>query len=181
MRTILRQRPSRRPNQGNTLVIVDLPLDALLKASDAGRSRGMLFFNAGAVDDKLRGENCRTKIIDIAPTRSMLAGGLAQYLVRPTKNAGNSCPISVVESGQYPPFERLWEENMFRSITIATALSIILWGVASADAATYCASYVGGHERHAARSQCVFANLHACRASVRNRGGGHCYRQGQLQ
>ena len=64
---------------GVTAVIADLPLDALLKAADAGRD--LLFFNAGATDDRLREEDCRANVIHTAPTRSMLADGLAQYLV----------------------------------------------------------------------------------------------------
>jgi ABC transporter substrate binding protein (PQQ-dependent alcohol dehydrogenase system) len=68
-------------DQGISLVIADLPAEALLKAADAGRSRGMLFFNADATDDRLREEDCRSNIIHVAPTRSMLADGLAQYLV----------------------------------------------------------------------------------------------------
>jgi ABC transporter substrate binding protein (PQQ-dependent alcohol dehydrogenase system) len=68
-------------SQGVSLVIADLPADALLKAAGWGRSRGMLFFNAGATDDRLREEDCRSNIIHVAPARSMLADGLAQYLV----------------------------------------------------------------------------------------------------
>jgi ABC transporter substrate binding protein (PQQ-dependent alcohol dehydrogenase system) len=67
--------------RGVLLVIADLPADALLKAADAGRERGILLFNAGAIDDRLREEDCRANLIHTAPTRSMLADGLAQYLV----------------------------------------------------------------------------------------------------
>jgi ABC transporter substrate binding protein (PQQ-dependent alcohol dehydrogenase system) len=66
---------------GIALVIADVPADALLKAADAGRTRNLLFFNVGAIDDRLREENCRSNVIHVAPTRSMLADGLAQYLV----------------------------------------------------------------------------------------------------
>jgi ABC transporter substrate binding protein (PQQ-dependent alcohol dehydrogenase system) len=62
-------------------IIVDLPADALLKAADANRDRGTVLFNAGSIDDRLREEDCRTNVIHAAPTRSMLADGLAQYLV----------------------------------------------------------------------------------------------------
>ncbi len=55
--------------------------DALLKAADAVRDRGTVLFNAGALDDRLREEDCRGNVIHTAPTRSMLADGLAQYLV----------------------------------------------------------------------------------------------------
>jgi ABC transporter substrate binding protein (PQQ-dependent alcohol dehydrogenase system) len=68
-------------DQGVSLVIADLPPDQLLKAADAGRAKGMLLFNAGATDDRLREEDCRANVIHVAPTRSMLADGLAQYLV----------------------------------------------------------------------------------------------------
>jgi ABC transporter substrate binding protein (PQQ-dependent alcohol dehydrogenase system) len=62
-------------------IIADLPVDALLKAADAVRDRGTVLFNAGSIDDRLREEDCRANMIHTAPTRSMLADGLAQYLV----------------------------------------------------------------------------------------------------
>jgi ABC transporter substrate binding protein (PQQ-dependent alcohol dehydrogenase system) len=65
----------------NGFIIADLPADALLKAADAIRDRGTVLFNAGAIDDRLREEDCRANMIHVAPTRSMLADGLAQYLV----------------------------------------------------------------------------------------------------
>jgi ABC transporter substrate binding protein (PQQ-dependent alcohol dehydrogenase system) len=65
----------------NGFIIADLPADALLKAADAVRDLGTVLLNAGAIDDRLREENCRANVIHVAPTRSMLADGLAQYLV----------------------------------------------------------------------------------------------------
>jgi ABC transporter substrate binding protein (PQQ-dependent alcohol dehydrogenase system) len=62
-------------------IIADLPADQLLKASDALRDNGTLLLNAGAIDDRLREEDCRADVIHVAPTRSMLADALAQYLV----------------------------------------------------------------------------------------------------
>ena len=62
-------------------IIADLPADQLLQAADAIRDRGTVMFNAGAIDDRLREEDCRANIFHVAPTRSMLADGLAQYLV----------------------------------------------------------------------------------------------------
>jgi ABC transporter substrate binding protein (PQQ-dependent alcohol dehydrogenase system) len=67
--------------RGVNLVITNLPADTLLKAADAGKNHGMVFFNAGATDDRLREADCRLNIIHVAPTRSMLADALAQYLV----------------------------------------------------------------------------------------------------
>src|SRR5258708_22530232 len=65
----------------NGFIIADLPADALLKAADALRDRGTVLFNAGAIDDRLREQDCRANVIHTAPTRSMLADALAQYLV----------------------------------------------------------------------------------------------------
>jgi ABC transporter substrate binding protein (PQQ-dependent alcohol dehydrogenase system) len=66
---------------GIKLVLADLPAGALLKAADAGRARGLLLFDVGAIDDRLREQDCRPNVVHTAPTRSMLADGLAQYLV----------------------------------------------------------------------------------------------------
>jgi ABC transporter substrate binding protein (PQQ-dependent alcohol dehydrogenase system) len=65
----------------NGFIIADLPADALLKAADALRDRGTVLLNAGATDDRLREQDCRANVIHVAPTRSMLADALAQYLV----------------------------------------------------------------------------------------------------
>jgi ABC transporter substrate binding protein (PQQ-dependent alcohol dehydrogenase system) len=62
-------------------IIADLPADALLKVADAIRDRGVVLLNAAATDDRLREEDCRANVIHVAPTRSMLADALAQYLV----------------------------------------------------------------------------------------------------
>jgi ABC transporter substrate binding protein (PQQ-dependent alcohol dehydrogenase system) len=62
-------------------IIADLSADELLKVADALRDRGTVLLNAGAIDDRLREEDCRANVVHIAPTRSMLADALAQYLV----------------------------------------------------------------------------------------------------
>ncbi len=68
-------------DRGVSFIILDLPADLLLKAADAGRGRDLVFFDAGAADDRLREEDCRADVIHTAPARSMLADALAQYLV----------------------------------------------------------------------------------------------------
>ena len=65
----------------NGFIIADLPADALLKAADALRGSKTVLFNAGSTDDRLREQDCRANVIHVAPTRSMLADALAQYLV----------------------------------------------------------------------------------------------------
>ncbi|MBR1233101.1 ABC transporter substrate-binding protein [Bradyrhizobium sp. AUGA SZCCT0182] len=65
----------------NGIIIADLPADGLLKAADALRDRKTVLLNSGAIDDRLREQDCRANVIHVAPTRSMLADALAQYLV----------------------------------------------------------------------------------------------------
>jgi ABC transporter substrate binding protein (PQQ-dependent alcohol dehydrogenase system) len=67
--------------QGVTLVLADLPAADLLKIADAERGKDVLIFNTSAADESLREENCRANVIHTAPSYSMLADGLAQYLV----------------------------------------------------------------------------------------------------
>eukprot|EP01037_Dinobryon_pediforme_P014839 gene14839-14975_t len=62
-------------------VIADLDADTLLKAAELGKDKGQILLNASAPDERLREEDCRANIIHVAPTRSQLADGLAQYLV----------------------------------------------------------------------------------------------------
>src|SRR5690242_4318119 len=62
-------------------ILADLPADTLLKAADALRGRDAILLNVGATDDRLREQDCRANVVHIAPTRSMLADGLGQYLV----------------------------------------------------------------------------------------------------
>ena len=68
-------------DKGVRYLIADLPADALLKVADAAKDQGALVFNAGAPDDSLREQDCRANVIHTAPSRSMLADGLAQYLI----------------------------------------------------------------------------------------------------
>ncbi|MBM3642396.1 MAG: branched-chain amino acid ABC transporter substrate-binding protein [Alphaproteobacteria bacterium] len=67
--------------KGALFIIADLSPERLLAASERAKSKGALLFNVSATDDRLREEDCRANVIHVAPTRSMLADGLAQYLV----------------------------------------------------------------------------------------------------
>jgi ABC transporter substrate binding protein (PQQ-dependent alcohol dehydrogenase system) len=68
-------------DDGVRFFIVDLPPAEVLAVADAARPSGALVFNADATDDRLREEDCRANVIHVAPTRSMLTDGLAQYLI----------------------------------------------------------------------------------------------------
>jgi ABC transporter substrate binding protein (PQQ-dependent alcohol dehydrogenase system) len=65
--------------QGVKLFVVDLPAEKLLAVAD--HVSGALIFNAGAPDERLREEDCRANVFHVAPSRAMLADGLAEYLM----------------------------------------------------------------------------------------------------
>ncbi len=67
--------------KGIRFFVLDVPADDVLKAADTLTGKEALLFNAGAKDDRLREEDCRANVIHTAPTYSILADGLAQYLV----------------------------------------------------------------------------------------------------
>ncbi len=91
-----------------TFIVADLPADMLLKTADAAAPKGVQIFNAGATDDSLREEDCRANVFHTAPARSMLADGLAQYLV--WKQWRNWFLIS----GSHPK-DKLWAEALKRA------------------------------------------------------------------
>jgi ABC transporter substrate binding protein (PQQ-dependent alcohol dehydrogenase system) len=62
-------------------LILDLSADEVLKVADALRDRGTVLVDAGSIDDRLREQDCRANVVHVAPTRSMLADALGQYLV----------------------------------------------------------------------------------------------------
>jgi ABC transporter substrate binding protein (PQQ-dependent alcohol dehydrogenase system) len=68
-------------DQGASFIVTSLDADRLLKVADAGKARGVMLINASALDERLREQDCRANVIHVAPTRSMLADALAQYLV----------------------------------------------------------------------------------------------------
>lgn len=67
--------------QGIRLVLTDRPAADVLKLADAAAPHGATIFNVGSADDSLREENCRANVIHTAPTHTMLADALAQYLI----------------------------------------------------------------------------------------------------
>jgi ABC transporter substrate binding protein (PQQ-dependent alcohol dehydrogenase system) len=68
-------------DQGARLIVADLDAPRLLAAADRAKSSGALLFNISAPDENLREEDCRAAVVHVAPSRAMLADGLAQYLI----------------------------------------------------------------------------------------------------
>jgi len=67
--------------QGARVVIADLAAPRLSVAAERAKASGALLFNVSAPDEALREEECRANVVHVAPSRAMLADGLAQYLV----------------------------------------------------------------------------------------------------
>jgi ABC transporter substrate binding protein (PQQ-dependent alcohol dehydrogenase system) len=67
--------------QSASFIVTSLDADRLLKVADAAHAHGVTLINALALDDRLREQDCRSNVFHVAPTRSMLADALAQYLV----------------------------------------------------------------------------------------------------
>jgi len=66
---------------GVSLIVTDISAQRLLATADVAKAKGLLLFNVSATDDRLREAGCRISILHVAPTRSMLADALAEYLI----------------------------------------------------------------------------------------------------
>jgi ABC transporter substrate binding protein (PQQ-dependent alcohol dehydrogenase system) len=67
--------------QGIRLVLTDMPADGVVKLADAAKGASQTVFNVAAPDDALRGADCRADLVNVSPSRAMLADAVAQYLV----------------------------------------------------------------------------------------------------
>lgn len=67
--------------KGNRFFALDLPAAQLLAVADLPEAKDALLFNVRAKDDALRSEQCRANLLHTIPSFSMLADGLAQYLM----------------------------------------------------------------------------------------------------
>ncbi|NNH31426.1 ABC transporter substrate-binding protein [Rhizobium sp. SEMIA 4085] len=67
--------------RGEKYVLTDISTKQLLSIADLAKENGVLLFNVGSTDDILREQECRSNVFHAAPTRTMLADGLAQYLI----------------------------------------------------------------------------------------------------
>jgi ABC transporter substrate binding protein (PQQ-dependent alcohol dehydrogenase system) len=64
-----------------SFIIADLSASQLLDLAQKAAGHSILVFNASATDDSLREEHCQANVFHTAPSRTMLADGLAQYLI----------------------------------------------------------------------------------------------------
>jgi ABC transporter substrate binding protein (PQQ-dependent alcohol dehydrogenase system) len=67
--------------KGIRLVATDLAAPELLTVAGMPEAAPATFFDATTADDRLRGEDCRSNILHLLPSRAMLADALVQYLV----------------------------------------------------------------------------------------------------
>jgi hypothetical protein len=65
---------------GTTLVVADLEASELLAVADLPEARNAMLLDVRTSDDSLRQEQCRENVFHIAPSWSMRADALAQYL-----------------------------------------------------------------------------------------------------
>ena len=70
----------KRVSAGQHFLVLDVRPQTVLMLAGALKQKDALLFNAGAPDENLREEDCRANILHTAPSRSMLADALAQYL-----------------------------------------------------------------------------------------------------
>ncbi len=61
--------------------VIDAPDDAMAKLAKAERGKDVMLFNISARGDALRGAACQPELLDVIPSRAMLADALAQFLL----------------------------------------------------------------------------------------------------
>jgi ABC transporter substrate binding protein (PQQ-dependent alcohol dehydrogenase system) len=94
--------------KGVKFFLTDLAAPNVLKVADAAKANGAIVFNVGATDDSLREEDCRSNVFHTGPTRTMLADGLAQYLV------WKQWPRWFLVTGSHPD-DKLWADALRRA------------------------------------------------------------------
>ena len=67
---------------GYTYFVADLNSEELSKLSNLEESKNILLINIRSKEDSLRNEFCKTNLIHVAPSYTMLSDALTQYLVK---------------------------------------------------------------------------------------------------
>jgi len=70
----------KRVADGIGFVVLDAAAETILAIADAIKDNDAVVFNASALDEILREEQCRVNVKHAAPSRSMLADALGQYM-----------------------------------------------------------------------------------------------------
>jgi len=70
----------KRVDEGAAFIVADASATTLLALADALKDKDAVVFNASAPDESLREEQCRINLKHTAPSRSMLADALGQYM-----------------------------------------------------------------------------------------------------
>lgn len=65
---------------GERVIVTDLPAPLLLQVADLPEARDATLLDATSEDDRLRGPDCRARVLHLLPSRAMLADALMQYL-----------------------------------------------------------------------------------------------------
>jgi ABC transporter substrate binding protein (PQQ-dependent alcohol dehydrogenase system) len=63
------------------VIVLNAPEEELLRIANAPHLKDKIIFNIAARDEDLREEQCRSNVLHIIPSRSMLTDALAQFLV----------------------------------------------------------------------------------------------------
>ena len=66
---------------GVSFIVADASPQAMVALADSLKDQRALILNVGSSDDRLREQDCRSNVVHTAPSRTMLADALAQYLV----------------------------------------------------------------------------------------------------
>jgi ABC transporter substrate binding protein (PQQ-dependent alcohol dehydrogenase system) len=70
----------KKVESGIGFIVTDLDAKPTIELADALKGLDAVVFNASAPDENIREEDCRANLKHTAPSRTMLADGLAQYL-----------------------------------------------------------------------------------------------------
>jgi len=65
---------------GERIIVTDLPAPLLLQVADLPEAHDATLLDATSEDDRLRGADCRARVLHLLPSRAMLADALMQYL-----------------------------------------------------------------------------------------------------
>jgi ABC transporter substrate binding protein (PQQ-dependent alcohol dehydrogenase system) len=71
---------TKKVDEGISYVVADASQQTLLAIADAIKDKDAVVFNASAPDEALREEQCRINVKHTAPSRTMLADALGQYM-----------------------------------------------------------------------------------------------------